>query len=76
MMPIGRSKGPENGRDILNSYRLFRSYTTRRATKGIGRSQPIDWKDAGEALGNDELKGCLMPNGSDNTLVHTGRVLM
>jgi len=33
------------------------------STKGVGRTQPIDWKDAGEALGHDELKGCLMPNG-------------
>ena len=37
----------------------------RRATKGVGRTQPVNWKDAGEALGHDELKGCLMPNGLD-----------
>ncbi|KDQ10244.1 hypothetical protein BOTBODRAFT_136978 [Botryobasidium botryosum FD-172 SS1] len=33
------------------------------ATRGIGRTQPVDWEDAGEALDNDELKGCLMPRG-------------
>ncbi|EJD04410.1 PARP-domain-containing protein [Fomitiporia mediterranea MF3/22] len=32
-------------------------------TRGIGRTQPIEWQDAGEALDNDELKGCLMPKG-------------
>lgn len=34
-----------------------------RATKGIGRTQPVNWKDAGEVLGNDALKGCHMPDG-------------
>ncbi|KAH8834891.1 PARP-domain-containing protein [Flagelloscypha sp. PMI_526] len=33
------------------------------ATKGLGRTQPRKWKDAGEALGVDELKGCHMPDG-------------
>ncbi|KAL1755215.1 PARP-1-like protein [Schizophyllum commune] len=33
------------------------------ATKGIGRTQPVNWKDAGEVLGNDALKGCHMPDG-------------
>ncbi|CCA69405.1 related to NAD+ ADP-ribosyltransferase [Serendipita indica DSM 11827] len=31
------------------------------ATKGLGRTQPKDWQDAGEALGHEELKGCWMP---------------
>jgi hypothetical protein len=35
-----------------------------RATKGIGRTQPLKWKDAGDALGHEELKGCLMPDGT------------
>ncbi|KAE9409403.1 PARP-domain-containing protein [Gymnopus androsaceus JB14] len=35
-----------------------------RATKGIGRTQPTNWKDAGKALGNDELVGCVMPDGA------------
>ncbi|KAF7306447.1 Poly [ADP-ribose] polymerase [Mycena indigotica] len=35
----------------------------KRATKGLGRSQPGDWKDAGQALGHDELIGCHMPEG-------------
>ncbi|KAG5715912.1 Poly [ADP-ribose] polymerase 2-A [Termitomyces sp. T112] len=33
------------------------------ATKGIGRTQPVDWKDAGVALENEELIGCQMPAG-------------
>ncbi|KAG9223226.1 hypothetical protein CCMSSC00406_0000085 [Pleurotus cornucopiae] len=33
-----------------------------RATKGIGKTQPLQWKDAGEALDNEELKGCHMPD--------------
>lgn len=44
----------------------FHSQNLCRATKGVGRTQPVDWKDAGDALGHDDLKGCLMPNGSDN----------
>ncbi|KAL1688372.1 PARP-1-like protein [Schizophyllum commune] len=36
------------------------------ATKGIGRTQPVNWKDAGEVLGNDALKGCHMPDGPCN----------
>ncbi|KAI3622559.1 poly-ribose polymerase [Moniliophthora roreri] len=35
----------------------------KRATKGIGKMQPAKWKDAGEALGVDELVGCVMPDG-------------
>ncbi|KAA8912459.1 poly polymerase catalytic domain-containing protein [Sphaerosporella brunnea] len=31
------------------------------ATKGIGRTQPSQWEDAGKALGNPELEGVLMP---------------
>ncbi|KAJ6569595.1 PARP-domain-containing protein [Mycena capillaripes] len=34
-----------------------------KATKGLGRTQPGKWKDAGKALGNDELIGCHMPDG-------------
>jgi poly [ADP-ribose] polymerase len=30
-------------------------------TKGIGRTQPVKWQDAGDALDNDALKGCHMP---------------
>ncbi|KAG6903003.1 hypothetical protein C0995_008576 [Termitomyces sp. Mi166 len=33
------------------------------ATKGIGRTQPVGWKDAGVALENEELIGCQMPAG-------------
>ncbi|EIN11407.1 PARP-domain-containing protein [Punctularia strigosozonata HHB-11173 SS5] len=35
----------------------------KRCTKGIGRTQPGDWQDAGETLGYDELRGCHMPKG-------------
>ncbi|KAJ7071556.1 poly polymerase catalytic domain-containing protein [Mycena amicta] len=35
----------------------------KRATKGVGKTQPGDWKDAGKALGHDELIGCHMPEG-------------
>jgi hypothetical protein len=34
-----------------------------RATKGVGLTQPVDWKDAGRALGHPELIGCHMPAG-------------
>ncbi|EGN92675.1 hypothetical protein SERLA73DRAFT_190681 [Serpula lacrymans var. lacrymans S7.3] len=33
------------------------------ATLGVGRTQPVHWKDAGEALDNDDLQGCHMPKG-------------
>ncbi|KAL1740847.1 PARP-1-like protein [Schizophyllum fasciatum] len=33
------------------------------ATKGIGRTQPVNWKDAGKALDNPALHGCHMPDG-------------
>ncbi|CAK5279870.1 unnamed protein product [Mycena citricolor] len=33
------------------------------ATKGLGSTQPGDWKDAGEALDNDALRGVHMPEG-------------
>ena len=58
------------------SHHPFRSYTLRRATKGVGRTQPVNWRDAGEALGHNELKGCLMPNGSDNFPIRRSRMLM
>lgn len=43
------------------------------STKGLGRTQPGAWQDAGKALGNDELKGVHMPKGPavDQTN-HTG----
>ncbi|KAI0820615.1 poly polymerase catalytic domain-containing protein [Trametes gibbosa] len=34
-----------------------------RATKGVGRSQPGEWQDAGVALNHPELRGCHMPKG-------------
>ncbi|KAJ7151580.1 poly polymerase catalytic domain-containing protein [Mycena filopes] len=35
----------------------------KKSTKGLGRTQPGKWQDAGKALGNDELIGCHMPDG-------------
>lgn len=32
-------------------------------TLGLGQWRPEVWKDAGDALGNDALKGCVMPEG-------------
>lgn len=32
-------------------------------TKGAGKTQPAKWQDAGQALGNDALRGCYMPLG-------------
>ena len=40
------------------------THTHNSATKGLGRTQPGAWQDAGEALGNPELKGVHMPKGS------------
>jgi hypothetical protein len=34
-----------------------------RVTKGISQTQPVEWKDAAEALDNEELAGCYMPAG-------------
>lgn len=34
-----------------------------RTTKGLGRTEPAEWQDAGEALNNEALKGCHMPKG-------------
>ncbi|KAJ6541171.1 PARP-domain-containing protein [Mycena vulgaris] len=35
----------------------------KRSTKGLGRSAPAAWTDAGVALQNNELRGCMMPAG-------------
>ncbi|KAK7060790.1 hypothetical protein VNI00_000523 [Paramarasmius palmivorus] len=35
----------------------------KRATKGMGQRQPLRWKDAGKALGVEDLVGCVMPDG-------------
>ncbi|KAF5361683.1 hypothetical protein D9758_007389 [Tetrapyrgos nigripes] len=44
----------------------------KRATKGLGRTQPPKWKDAGKALSNDELIGCHMPDGGGADVDHQG----
>ncbi|KAJ7596840.1 poly polymerase catalytic domain-containing protein [Mycena floridula] len=36
----------------------------KRATLGLGKTAPTKWKDAGKALGNDDLLGCQMPDGA------------
>ena len=43
-----------------------------RSTKGVGRVQPVDWKDCYEALGNEELKGVVMPSGPSQDLNSPG----
>ncbi len=43
-----------------------------RATKGLGRTQPIKWKDAGKSLDNDELVGCEMPDGGGSDVATGG----
>ncbi|KAG5642504.1 hypothetical protein DXG03_002701 [Asterophora parasitica] len=45
------------------------------ATKGIGRTQPVDWKDAGVALNNDDLLGCQMPAGPGKEVSPPGAYL-
>ncbi len=34
-----------------------------RSTKGLGRTQPADWQDCGDALDHPDLRGCHMPKG-------------
>lgn len=40
-------------------------------TKGLGRTQPGEWQDAGEALENAALKGCHMPKGPGKDVADT-----
>ena len=71
-MPLTtRSKRPINCKTAPYSH-IISAYTLRRATKGVGRTQPVNWKDAGEVLGHDELKGCLMPDGRNDFSVRPG----
>ena len=42
------------------------------ATKGLGRTQPGAWQDAGDALGNAELKGVHMPKGKASDINEQG----
>ena len=72
-----RQKGEETVRPFstLRPYH-FHPQTLCRATKGIGRTQPVDWKDAGEALGHNELKGCLMPKGLDDLQIFPNHALI
>lgn len=53
----------------------FYSWISTRATKGIGRTAPNEWKDAGEALNHVELKGCHMPAGDPHDLNPDGAYL-
>jgi len=46
-----------------------------RATKGVGRMQPVGWGDCADILGNDELKGVKMPNGPGAEDLTTGSYL-
>ncbi|KAM6498329.1 Poly(ADP-ribose) polymerase catalytic domain containing protein [Amanita muscaria] len=47
----------------------------KRATKGLGRTQPVIWKDAGIALNNASLVGCMMPDGPGQDVPTTGGYL-
>ena len=42
---------------------VFMRTSSSSSTKGLGRTQPQNWQDAGEALGNPALKGVHMPKG-------------
>lgn len=46
-----------------------------RCTKGIGMTQPVKWKDAGEALSNPALTGCHMPDGPGQLVSPPGAYL-
>jgi poly [ADP-ribose] polymerase len=46
-----------------------------RATKGVGRMQPVGWGDCADILGNDELIGVKMPNGPGVENLTTGSYL-
>ncbi|RPD56226.1 PARP-domain-containing protein [Lentinus tigrinus ALCF2SS1-6] len=35
----------------------------KKSTKGLGRTQPAEWQDCGDALDHPELRGCHMPKG-------------
>ncbi|KAH8928429.1 PARP-domain-containing protein [Atractiella rhizophila] len=41
------------------------------ATKALGKLQHEDWIDAGDTLGRDDLKGCIMPGGKAKDLSST-----
>ncbi|KAG9103608.1 hypothetical protein FRC06_009618 [Ceratobasidium sp. 370] len=45
------------------------------ATKGVGRTQPGEWQDCAEALGNEALKGVIMPKGELKQLDPPGAYL-
>lgn len=46
-----------------------------RATKGVGKTQPTDWQDAGVALGNPSLAGVYMPKGEGQDVGTSGGYL-
>ncbi|KIJ21425.1 hypothetical protein PAXINDRAFT_95005 [Paxillus involutus ATCC 200175] len=45
------------------------------ATKGIGKTQPMEWQDAGEALDNEALKGCHMPKGIPSNVLQATQLM-
>ncbi|KAH7913845.1 hypothetical protein BJ138DRAFT_1145132 [Hygrophoropsis aurantiaca] len=47
----------------------------KRATKGIGMTQPTNWQDAGMVLENKELEGCYMPKGPPSQVPTPGAYL-
>jgi poly [ADP-ribose] polymerase len=44
-------------------------------TKGLGRTQPVKWQDAGKKLSNPALKGCHMPEGPGQDVSSVGGYL-
>ncbi|OAX43641.1 PARP-domain-containing protein [Rhizopogon vinicolor AM-OR11-026] len=46
-----------------------------RATKGVGRTQPTDWQDAGMVLGHKGLEGVYMPKGAPSNVNPPGSCL-
>ena len=46
-----------------------------RSTKGVGKSQPIEWQDAGVTLEYPDLAGVHMPKGGVHDVETTGGYL-
>lgn len=46
-----------------------------RATKGVGRTQPVDWQDAADALDNPDLRGVYIPKGKGQSVNPPGAYL-
>lgn len=73
-MPTKNAKMPRNCTSCrLSSFNpninlIFSLNSRTRSTKGIGRTAPTKWQDAGQALNHPELEGCEMPAGKGEDL--------